>query len=148
MAFRFRLDTLRRLRGSLEKREKLRLMLLTGRMAQLQQMIASLESERRGARQQFEQQLAVGMLSGEVRFATAVEAVRDLRRTHLLLQAEDMEKQCQAQQVAYINARRAHELLVLLRGRAWDLYQLKERRREQQRLDELHLQTCTAPPTS
>jgi flagellar export protein FliJ len=148
MAFRFHLDFLRRIRESYERREKLHLMLLMGHMAGLQHQIAAVESDKQLAREQFEQRLRTGMLGGEVHFEVALNKVRDSRWRGLLRQAEEIEKQCQIQQVTYMNARKAHEILVRLRARAWDLYRQDERRREQQYLDELHLQTRSANPAS
>lgn len=148
MAFKFKLDFLRRIRESYERREKLRLMLIIARMARVQQQITAVESESRLGREQLEQRLRAGILGGEFHSEVALKEMRDSHRNTLLQQSEEIEKQCQAQQVAYMNARKAHEILERLRARARDLYLRDERRREQQYLDELYLQTRTAHPTS
>lgn len=141
MRFKFRLAAIERIRASFERREKLRLMLATAHLAGIQKQIEALEAERRGARVQLEQQLQAGLRGGEMHFHVVQAQARDLQRQELLRRAKEGERQCQTQQVVYTKARRGREIIKRLRERAWDLHLQLERRREQQHLDELYLQT-------
>jgi len=141
MRFKFRLAAIERIRASFERREKLRLMLATAHLANVQQRILALDAERLSARALLEQQLQAGLRGGEMHFHVVQAQTRALQRQELLQQATEAERRCQVQQVVYTKARRGHEIIKRLRERAWELHLQMERRREQQHLDELYLQT-------
>jgi flagellar export protein FliJ len=141
MRFRFRLAAIERIRASFERREKLRLMLVTARLAEIQQQISHLDAERRAAQEELENRLAMGLRGGEMHLYAMQAQARELLREGLHREAREAERHAQAQQVAYARARREHEILQRLRQRAYNLHLAAERRREQQWLDDMFLQT-------
>jgi flagellar export protein FliJ len=139
MAFRFSLRPILRLRASYERLERLRLLALAAAIVRVREEIAALTRESQGARRRMNEGLALGVMGAEIQFDTVCERFRTDRKQALATQLEELEGQQERQRVAYRAARQKREILENLRERQWNEYRLKQARREQAGLDELHL---------
>lgn len=140
MAFHFTLAAVLRYRQSLEEREELRLHGLLVRRATLLQEL----EQSRGARRQLQtalhhalQQAAIA--AAEIQFAMA--QLNGLERQLAVLESRRLKLAGEiAQQTArYRQERQKREVLESLREAQWREYRVRQQRREQAMLDELHL---------
>jgi len=140
MAFHFTLEAVLRFRQSLEDRELLRLQaLLAHRVAllsgleQLRQIALDLQREtRQGMLQQ-------PIPAVEIHFATTRLDALDRQQQHLWEQLRELETAIVEQRSRFQQQRRNREVLEALRDAQLRDYRLTQLRREQARLDELHL---------
>ena len=140
MAFHFTLEAVLRSRQSLEDRELLRLQsLLARRMAlvnereQLQQATLNLQQETNLALQQ-QPTPAV-----EIQFAMARLHALEQRQQLIEEQLHQLQSAIAEQRSLFQQQRRNREVLETLRDTQWRDYRLVQQRREQARLDEMHL---------
>ena len=140
MAFHFTLAAVLRYRQSLEEREELRLHGLLVRRATLLQEL----EQSRDARLQLQtaihrtlQQTAVA--AAEIQFAMA--QLHGLERQQALLESRlrTLESEIAQQTARYRQERQKREVLESLREVQWREYRIRQQRREQAMLDELHL---------
>jgi flagellar export protein FliJ len=139
MAFHFPLETLLRLRHSLERKERMALEDLARRIAAVRLAIAEIELERRAARALQSGGLTSGLTASEMHFAQACEENRETRQRRLTDQLVELEKQYRRQQAVFIEARQKREILENLRDRQETEYRREWDRREQQGVDDLFL---------
>ena len=140
MAFHFTLEAVLRFRQSLEDRELLKLQSLLARRAallneheQLRQAALNLQQETNLALQQ-QPTPAV-----EIHFATARLNALERRQQPLQGQLHQLETAITEQRSLFQQQRRNREALETLRDTQWRDYRLVQQRREQARLDEMHL---------
>jgi flagellar export protein FliJ len=140
MAFHFTLEAVLRFRQSLEDRELLRLQsLLARRMAlvnereQLQQATLNLQQETNLALQQ-QPTPAV-----EIHFAMARLHALEQRQQIIEEQLHQLQSGIAEQRSLFRQQRHSREVLETLRDTQWRDYRLVQQRREQARLDEMHL---------
>ncbi|MFZ0314406.1 MAG: flagellar FliJ family protein [Candidatus Korobacteraceae bacterium] len=140
MAFHFTLAAVLRYQQSLEEREELR---LHGQLAQRATLLQELEqasAARRGlqtATQRAFQQAALP--AAEIQFAVA--QINALERQLAVLQSRrlNLESEIAQQTARYRQQRQKREVLESLRELQWREYRVRQQRREQAMLDELHL---------
>jgi flagellar export protein FliJ len=139
MAFRFSLQSVLRIRETLERVELQKLQALIAQANAARAEIEALARDRENSWRAL-QQAAVGGVSGvELQVETQREQARAVRRQELarkLTAAEQAERQ---QLARYRQARQQREILSTLRENQLAAYNLEESRRQQQVLDELFL---------
>ena len=139
MAFHFPLETLLRLRHSLERKERMALEDLARRIAAVRLEIVALQKERRAALALQSSGLVSGLNASEMHFTQACEAVLEARHRRLTDQLLELEKQYRRQQALFLEARQKREILENLRDRQETDYRREWDRREQQGVDDLFL---------
>ena len=139
MAFRFSLQAVLRLRRSYERRERLRLEIITRRRLHTQQQIDELKSEILGAKDRLARTLQKGMPAVELHLEVAQANVRAKRQEVMAEQLAKLTQEHRAQQVAYQHAQQQRQIIENLRARLFAIYQQIQARREQQQLDDLFL---------
>ena len=139
MAFRFSLQAVLRLRRSYERRERLRLEIITRRRLHTQQQIDELKSEILEANDRLARTLQAGMPAIELHLEVAQANARAKRQEVLTEQLAKLTQEHRAQQVAYQHAQQQRQIIENLRARLFAIYQQVQARREQQQLDDLFL---------
>jgi len=139
MAFRFSLQAVLRLRRSYERRERLRLEIITRRRLHTQQQIDELKSEILEANDRLARTLQAGMPAVELHLEVAQANARAKRQEVLAEQLAKLTQEHRAQQVAYQHAQQQRQIIENLRDRLFAIYQQVQARREQQQLDDLFL---------
>jgi len=140
MAFHFTLEAALRFRRSLEEQQRLRLETLVGRRASL---LSELELLRQSSFR-LQQETRHAMLrhptpAVEIHFATARLEGLQHRQQQLEEQRRELQTTIGEQRRRFQQQRRDREALESLRDEQWHDYRLWQQRREQARLDELHL---------
>ncbi|HTV59215.1 MAG TPA: flagellar export protein FliJ [Verrucomicrobiae bacterium] len=139
MAFRFTLQPLLRLRASFERLERLRLLALTALANHIRHDLSGLQAESAEARRKLQDMLAAGASGGELHFAVASEHSRSTRRQILSDKLAQVETRREKQRKVFEAARQKRRILENLRARRLAEYRREQLRREQKRVDELHL---------
>jgi flagellar export protein FliJ len=147
MAFHYRLESLLRLRRSLERQEELRLHSFAAVVARLRAELRQLDEGRLAQRRSAQQSLTGGGAGSMLQFEVACDAAYFAARESLQKKLEEAEKQRAEQLKIYSEARKKREILAALRGHQQEAYLLDFLRREQQRVDEAFLmRTYLNPP--
>jgi flagellar FliJ protein len=139
MPFRFSLQALLRFRESLERRERLRLEIVTRDVVQARQQCEQAKQERKKGLVELAKKLREGMTGAELHFELACDRTRVRRLAALkqqLLRLEDLQRR---QLEAYRKAQQQRKILENLRDRQLAAYRLLQNRRAQQLLDERFL---------
>ncbi len=139
MAFRYSLQSLLRLRQSLERQEEQRLFALAALVARLRAEIEELKQEDVGIRRAQIREMADGTLGASLHFASACGGALDMVRKKLELQLEEAERKRLTQLRAYKAIRQKREILEGLRERQEAAYEVESARHEQQNVDEAFL---------
>lgn len=138
MGFHFSLESVLRLRSSLEDREELRLKTLWARRAALVQEEELAGQQALGWLRQLARALTTGVLpAAEADLALRRRVALEKHRHRLLGEIHEVEVAIDRQTEVYQRARRSRESVESVRERRWDEYQLAERRSQQTRLDEI-----------
>ncbi len=140
MAFHFTLAAVLRYRQSLEEREELRLHALLARRATLLQELEQLRDAGRRLQTAIHRTLQqAAVAAAEIQFSVAqlnnLERQRALLESGLLKLGSEIAQQTQR----YRQERQKREVLESLREVQWREYRVRQQRREQAMLDELHL---------
>ncbi len=139
MAFRYPLQSLLRLRRSLERQEELRLFAIAALVARLRAEIEQFRLDDLEARRASLLETA-GVSSGaSLQYAAFCAAAYDNARKKLELQLEEAERKRLIQMRAYQASRQKSEILQGMRDRQEAAYQLELARHEQQAADEAFL---------
>jgi flagellar export protein FliJ len=147
MAFHFSLQPVLRLRASYERLERLRLHALLALIVRVREEITAVETESTKARRSVQKRLGVGIAGAELHFETEFEKTRAERKRRLEVRLSELQKSREKQQLAYQAALQKLKILENFRRRKWDEYSRELARREQNRLDELHLlHRASKPP--
>jgi len=143
MAFLFPLESVRRLRRSLEKQEEQRLLAIAANLVKARAALERLDAERGEARRMALRAMESGASGALLNFELVCEAAYSAARQKIVQQIVDLERLRHAQIGIYRRARQQREILDNLREQRLAEYTLEAARREQQRMDELFL-ACRA----
>ncbi len=139
MPFRFPLDSLLRLRCSLEHQHELLLQAANSQLAEIRHKIESAERIAHLSRERREQQMSVGTAAAQVHFALICESVLQEYQRALALDRAKAEELCAHRAEAYRSARRDREILDTLNEDQLHRYVQNQNRRQQRELDNLLL---------
>lgn len=139
MAFHFPLDTLLRLRVSIERKEELNLQRINLALLQLRHDLEQLRQERQAAWGEAQSRLRESAPAAELHFELARDEAARQRAAYLQQQIAQLESARQEQQLVYRKARQDREILDNLRARKREQYNLEMSRSEQQRIDDMQL---------
>jgi flagellar export protein FliJ len=139
MPFHFSLQPLLRLRQSLEQREQLRLEIVVKEVVRTRQELEALEQEHRASAHRLSVSMQSGMRGAELHFQEAAATARLQVILDCRHRLGELERLRVAQLAVLHKARQDREILESIRQRQMDLYRQEQKRREQQRVDELFL---------
>jgi flagellar protein FliJ len=139
MAFRFPLQAVLRYRESFERRERLRLQVITREVAKARQQCEEAKHERFRALGEFRQKLRQSLRGAELQFELACDRARVRRIAALREQVMKLEESRVRQLEAFRNAQQQRKILDNLRDRQFAAYRLIRDRREQQQMDDRFL---------
>jgi len=139
MAFRYSLQSVLRLRYSLERQEEQRLFGAAAVVARLRGDIEHHENNHFDQKRCAFQEIISGSSGAALHFIAVCDATYEQRRQALLLQLEQAEKKRMEQLELYKLARQTRETFEGLRDRQEDAYQMDFARHQQQSTDEAYL---------
>jgi len=139
MPFRFPLQALLRFRESYERRELLRLEIVSRELTAAREHTARAIRDREQSLKHLASRLAAGMTASEFQFELASDRTRVRRITACQEEARKLEDLRRRQLDAYLKAQQQRKILENLRDRQISTYKLVQNRREQQQLDERFL---------
>jgi flagellar FliJ protein len=139
MPFRFSLQALLRFRESLERRERLRLEIVSREVVQARQQCEQAKQEREKGLEALAQKLRQGMNGAELHFELTCDRTRIRRLLALKEQLLRLENLQRLQLDAFRKAQQQRKILENLRDRQLAAYRLAQNRRAQQLLDERFL---------
>ena len=140
MGFRFTLETVLRLRRSLEDSERLRLQSLLSERAQLQTRISETIASRAALGDNLNALLKNESLSGgEMQFAVQRRSACDLQVARLNASVATLSQQIERQQALLLRRRIDRKVLEQLRTRQLSRYEAEAQRRAQSQIEELFL---------
>lgn len=140
MGFRFTLETVLRLRRSLEDGERLRLQLLLADRAQLQRTISETTASRSEVGNKLTQSMKQEELSAaEMQFAAQRLTACDLHSARLHASVSTMTQQIERQQSVLLRRRIDRKVLEQLRARQLERHEAETQRREQLQAEELFI---------
>lgn len=146
MAFRYPLQSLLRLRQSLERQEEQRLFALAAEVALLRAQIEQLHQEDIELRRLDLQTIASGSSGALLRFGAICAAASEAAQRRLGLQLQEAEHKRLQQLRVYQAAHQKREILQGLRERQETAYELEVARQEQQTADEAFLMRALSEP--
>jgi flagellar export protein FliJ len=139
MAFRYALQSVLRLRQSLERQEEQRLFVIAARVAKLRAQIEELEEARQSAWRAAWDEMSTGTCGAVVQFAAACDSAASDVQTQLQAQLVEEERLRLEQLSVYQSARQRREVLENLRERQEAVYERDAAHREQERADDTFL---------
>ena len=140
MGFRFNLETLLRLRRSLEDGERLRLQTLLAGRSQLQREIGKTTESRAVIEEKLKASLQQETLSGsEMQFTGQRLTACDLQTAHLHLSVATVTQQIERQQALLLRRRIDRKVLEQLRERQLADYEAEAQHRAQSQVEEMFL---------
>jgi len=139
MAFHFPLQALLHYRESCERREFLRLEIVSRELTIAREQAEAAKRDRERALEDYTKKLAGGMTASELSFELACDRVRLSRLAACQQQALKLEELRQRQLQVFQKAQQQRKILENLRDRQLAGYRLVQNRREQQQVDERFL---------
>jgi flagellar export protein FliJ len=139
MAFRYTLQSLLRLRQSLERQEEQRLHIAAAVVAQLRTKLEQLEHERATTRESGIHEMSRGTFGATLQFVSECDAAAMRNREKFRLQLAEAERRRMEQLRAYQSARQQREIFEGLRDQQKAAYEQDRAHREQQLVDEAFL---------
>jgi flagellar export protein FliJ len=139
MAFRYTLQSLLRLRQSLEHQEEQRLYAAAAVVAQLRAKLEQMERERVSAGRAALQEIADGTFGATLQFVAACDAAAALNCAKLEIQLAEAERRRLEQLRVYQTARQKREIFEGLRDQQKSVYDQERAHREQELADEAFL---------
>jgi len=139
MAFRFPLQALLRYRESYERRERLRLQIVTRELAMARQQLEEANRGRKKALDDAAKRLRAGILGAELRFDQARDQVYCRLIAACERQIQKLQVLRQSQLEAFQGAQQQRKIVENLRERQFTAYRLEQERRGQQQVDEIFL---------
>jgi len=139
MAFRFPLQAVLRYRESYERRERLRLQLVTHELLNARQRQEEANRERSRCLQELAKKLHQGLIAGELQYELACDRARVKQIAAWKEQTAKLEELRRRQLEAFHKAQQQRKILENLRDRQLAAYRLIQDRRTQQELDERFL---------
>jgi flagellar FliJ protein len=141
MPFRFSLQAVLRWRLSLERREQLRLDLITRETTRTRNERENARLDRANALHLFQGKLRAGMNSVELQFELASDQARKMRIAALGERLSKLEDLRRRQIEVFYKARQQRKILENLRDKQLSKYELDLSRRQQQQMDDRYLLT-------
>jgi flagellar export protein FliJ len=142
MAFRYPLQSLLRLRQSIERQEEQRLFASAAVVARLRAQIQEFERARVEKRRAAVQEMMSGSSGAAMQFAALCDAAAERTYRKLRLELLEAERQRLEQLSVYQHARQKREIFEGLRERREIIYERELAHREQERADEAFLIQC------
>jgi flagellar FliJ protein len=139
MPFRFPLQALLRYRESYERRELLRLEIVSREVAAARERTEQAKRNRERGLRDLASRLKAGMTASELQFELASDRTRVRRIAACQEEARKLEISRRRQLDAYLKAQQQRKILDNLRDRQLASYKAVQSRREQQQLDERFL---------
>ncbi len=139
MAFRYPLQSVLRLRQSLERQEEQRLFTIAARVARLRAEIEQLERSRLEARRAASQEMMAGSCGAIMQFAAACDAAAGETQGRLQAQLAEAESLRLDQLRVYKKARQKREIFEGLRERQEASHDREVAHHEQERADDMFL---------
>ena len=139
MPFRYTLQSVLRLRASLERQEELRLFATAAVVARLRAELELLDLNHLSRRRAVIGELQIGSSGAVLHFAAVCDAAYAAVRTKLQTQLQEAEARRLAQLRVYQSAHQKREILEGLRDRQQAAFDLTFTRHEQQGADEAYL---------
>jgi len=139
MAFRFSLETVLRLRETLEHTESLILERRYSELARAQGMLWEAEQNIIYSRETKNEELARGMTAIQLQLAIEEESRLQQQRDTLLRKLQEAQNLLREQLAAYRKARQKRDVLEELRKRNFESYRREQEKREQRERDETFL---------
>ncbi|MGA2096656.1 MAG: flagellar FliJ family protein [Candidatus Acidiferrum sp.] len=147
MAFRYTLESLLRLRRSMERQEEQRLFVLATEVARLRTQIECLYQEDFESRRIELREMTSGSSGASLQYMAICAAASESTRKKLALQLEEAERKRLNQLRVYQAAHQKREILEGLLERKETAYELEAARQEQQLADEAFLMRALAVPS-
>jgi flagellar export protein FliJ len=139
MAFRFSLESIVRLRKSVERQERQKLAQATQRVAGIRAQLTGMDESFMETQRQWRAELANANLTTVLEFGVASEAAYLCARERLQMALRNAEREFKDQVQRYRAAKQQHDTFESLRARYRRTYELELQRREQQTIDEMYL---------
>lgn len=139
MAFQFALQSVLRLRASLERQEELRLLSAAAAVAKLRGELDRIQTEQVRRKRAVLGELAAGSLGAVLQYSSFCDGASLWAQKNLRVQIEEAERQRLVQLGRYQVARQKREILERLREHQRDAFTVAFNRREQQSVDEAFL---------
>jgi flagellar export protein FliJ len=139
MAFRYKLESILRLRYSIERQEEQRLFAIAATVARLRAEIAGHDERRMAQKRELLEELKVGASGTVLQFMAMCDAASEELRKRLQRTLKECEAQRMEQLAVYQKARQKREILKGLRDRQQYSYELEFARHIQQDADEAFL---------
>jgi flagellar export protein FliJ len=139
MPFRFPLESVFRLRQSLERQQELRLRAANQQVFKVKHIIEQLDQQLSQAQRQASKELNAGTTAAEVRFTLEKQSTLDNVRHDLERELARLSNLRDQQQRIFQEARRQRETFESLRDQQLREYERDQSRLEQRRLDDLFL---------
>jgi flagellar export protein FliJ len=139
MPFRYPLQSVLRLRHSLERQEEQNLFAAAATVVKLRAEMDQLESNQFDRKNQASKEMSAGSAGALLQFGALCDEAYDQARKLLLLRLSEAEKKRAEELENYLIARRKRETFEGLRHRQEEVYVLEASRHEQQSTDESFL---------
>ena len=146
MAFRFPLQSVLRLRRSVERQEEQRLFAIAAIVARLRAQQEQLEREQLAARRAASAEMQDGVSGAVVQFAAVCEQAARETQVQLRTQLAEAEQRRLEQLAVYIRARQTREVFESIRERQEASYAHELARRDQARSDDQFLSRFRVSP--
>jgi flagellar FliJ protein len=141
MAFRFSLQAVLRFRESFERRERMRLEVITREVVKAKQQCEQAKLDRANARNNLQKKLHHGLTAVEMQFELACDRARVRRIAALDDHVAKLDDLRRRQLEVFHKAQQQRKILENLRERQLTAYQLVQARRTQQQMDDRFLIT-------
>jgi flagellar export protein FliJ len=139
MAFRYPLQSVLRLKQSLERQEEQRLYTIAARVGKLREMLERLKHLRLEAQRTAAQEMVEGSWGAVAHFAVVCDAAAAEAQRRLQAELAEAERQRLEQLCVYQNARQKREIFEGLRERQEAIHDREVAHREQERADDVFL---------
>jgi flagellar export protein FliJ len=139
MTFRFSLETILRLRRSLEHREEQLLAAMENRVQSVATEIAAIDAQLSSRDRDREQGLRSGVSGAQLHFELDCRRALESRRGEIAAILRLLEQARDRQRSAFLESRQRRQALEHLRERALREFRTDEDRRQQRQLDDLYL---------
>ncbi len=137
MAFRFALESILRLRASLERQEQTRLEMAARQVYSARERCESLEKERIDLEEKFLISMKAGIESSDLHFHLSARSGLEFAQLEAERALVEAQKRWNEQRTKFLQARRDREVMASIRERQHAEYVTEQARREQQQIDDL-----------
>jgi flagellar FliJ protein len=145
MGFRFSLESVLRLRVSIERQEQTRLEFAARLMLTAQERCESLRKEKLQMEEDFRSKMLSGVTSENLHVHQSTRAGLDSIEVEAHKAVADARHSWEEQRLSFLQARRDREVVASIRERRHEEYVLDQNRREQQAVDDLFAMRRSQP---